>query len=468
MISTPAASPVSPGDLPRARGVPLLGALPQLSWHGAIPYYTRCWQQLGDMFRVQLGHRSAVVLVHPDAIAEVLVTNRENYVKGATYDHVRMLAGDGLLTLEGSAWRKRRRMAQPAFHKESIRTLVASFVRVTREGFDALERRLIGGGVIEAHTEMTLLTLDIVGETLLGRRLGPTADASARAFQDAFEVLARRSEIPFSIPRWLPTPGNRRLVAALCTLDELVHAIIADARARPSTSAPTLLSMLLEARDADSGEPLSDSELRDELITLIMAGHETTALLLTWGFSLLGREPAVVARMREEVEHVLGGREPTADDLPRLVYLKQVIEEILRLRPPAWVLGRDVAADGVLCGHRVRAGELVMPIPYLTHRHPDYWEQPERFDPERFRPEAVKARANLAYVPFSAGPRSCIGSLFTVAEAQVILAMLLQRADFSLASDAPVPMKPLMTLRPGGPVAVRLTWRAARSASAAP
>jgi cytochrome P450 len=455
-LSAPATTQLK--TAPDSPGVPVLGALPYLSREGPIAYYTRAWQRLGDVFRVQLGPRRALVVVHPDAIADVLVNQRDNYVKARTYDGLRMLAGHGLLTLEGEAWRKRRRMAQPAFHKESIRKLVERFVVVTRAALDGLEQRLPEGGVIEAHDEMTRLTLDIVGETLLGRRLGPTADSSAHAFSEAFAVLARRSEIPFSVPRWLPTPGNRRLTRALETLDSVVYPIIAEARARPLDAQPTLLSMLLQARDADTGEPLSDAELRDEILTLVLAGHETTALLLTWGFTLLGNEPAIVARMRAEVAEVVGDGEPSAEQLPRLIYLKQVIDEILRLRPPAWVLARDVVADGSLRGYRVHAGELVMPIPYLTHRHPEFWPNPERFDPERFTPEQIRVRPNLSYCPFSAGPRSCIGNLFTMAEAQVILAMLLQRADFELTSLAPVPLRPIMTLRPGGPVHVRLRW----------
>jgi cytochrome P450 len=164
--------------------------------------------------------------------------------------------------------------------------------------------------------------------------------------------------------------------------------------------------------------------------------------------------------MRAEVDEVLGGREPSADDLPRLTYLKQVIQEILRLRPPAWIFGRDALHDGVLGGVRVRAGDLVMPLPYLTHRHPDFWTDPERFDPERFSPERTRERANLAYYPFSAGPRSCIGNLFTMAEAQVIFAMFLQRAELSLEARGPIPLKPGITLRPGADVNVRIAWRA--------
>jgi cytochrome P450 len=447
-------------EAPQPRGWPIVGMLPEFSRRGPIALYGDCWQRYGDLFRVQLGHRRGVIVIHPDAVAEVLVTQRENYVKGATYRHLRLLTGEGLLTLEGERWRKRRRLAQPAFHKESVRALVDGFVLVTRDWLADLRRRAPDGGVFEAHEEMTRLTLDVVGETLLGRRLGPSAGSSAHAFAEAFAVLSRRGDIPFSLPSWLPTPGNRRLARALHTLDALVFAIIDAARAHAIEGRPSLLSMLVQARDADTGEPLSDRELRDEVLTLVLAGHETTALLMTWALTLLRGQDEVVARMRAEVDAVLGGRPPDADDLGRLVYVKQVIEESLRLRPPAWVLGRDVVADGVLGGYRVRAGDLVMPLPYLTHRHPDFWEDPERFDPERFRPERVKARANWAYYPFSAGPRSCIGAFFTMAEAQVIFALLLQQAEFALATQEAIPLAPAMTLRPGAPVPVRLRWRA--------
>lgn len=446
-------------EAPSLPALPVVGSLPLFSLRGPIEVYTRAWRRHGDAFRVQLGPRRALVVIHPDAVTQVLVSERENYVKGDTYKHLRVLTGDGLVTLEGERWRKRRRLAQPAFHRDSVRALVASFALVMREGLADLRRRLPHGGVFEAHHEMTQLTLDVVGETLLGRRLGASAGSSAHAFAEAFDVLARRGEIPVPIPHWLPTPGNRRLSRALATLDAIVYGIITEGRDARHAQRPTLLSMLMAARDEESGEPLSDLELRDEVLTLVMAGHETTALLMTWGFTLLSREPEVMARMRDEVDAVLNGREPSADDLPRLVYLKQVIHEILRLRPPAWILGRDVAQDAELAGYRVRKGELITPLPYLTHRHPEFWPDPERFDPERFSAERVKERPNWAYYPFSAGPRSCIGNLFTLSEAQVMFAMLLQQADFSLAHDRPIPLKPVMTLRPGGPVDVRIRWR---------
>ncbi len=444
-------------EAPRVPGWPLIGALVPITRLGAIEFFRRAWERYGDTFRVRLGPRDVVCVVHPDAVEQVLMRNKDNYIKGATYKHLRLLTGDGLLTLEGEPWRKRRRMAQPAFHKESIRALTASMVDVTRDVFDGLRARMPQGGTIEAHHEMMRLTLEIVGETLFDTRLGSSTDASAHAFGEALELLSNRGSIPVSIPMSVPTPGNLRLKRALKLLDEMVYGIIR--RARAGTAKPTLLSMLIDARDAETGEALSDRELRDEVITLVLAGHETTALLITWGFTLLGRHPEVVARMRAQVDAVLGDRAPTADDLPRLPYLRQVVDEILRLRSPVWALGRDVVAEDTLCGFRVYPGETVMPLPYFTHRHPAFWDEPERFDPERFLPERAKARHHFAYYPFSVGPRMCIGNIFSLVEAQVILAMLLQRCDFSLPSLAPVPPKALMTLRPSGPVNVQLRWR---------
>jgi len=448
-------------DAPRVPGWPLIGVLPGITRLGTLEFFTRCWQRYGDTFRVRLGPRDVVCVSHPDAVEHILVTHREKYVKGPTYKGLRLLTGDGLLTLEGDPWRKRRRMAQPAFHKESIRSLVEAMASVTGDVLDELQARLPQGGTVEAHQEMMHLALEIVGETLFGQRLGAQSDDSANAFGAALEALSNRGQVPVNLPLSVPTPGNLKLKRSIALIDEMVYSIIARAR-RVDDGRATLMRMLIDARDADTGEALTDRELRDEVITLVLAGHETTALLLTWGFTLLGKHPEIVSRMRAEVTEVLGERVPTADDLPKLVYLRQVVDEILRLRTPTWALGRDVAENDVLCGLRVFKGETVMPLVFLTHRHPTFWEDPERFDPDRFAPGRARGRHHWAYVPFSAGPRMCIGNLFTLAEAQVILAMLLQRGEFELASLKPVATRPMMTLRPGGPVPLRLRWRKRR------
>jgi cytochrome P450 len=456
-------TPLGTVEAPRQHAWPLLGALVPMMRLGTLEYFRRAWERHGDIFRVRLGPRDVVAVVHPDGIEHILVKRRDNYVKGRTYDGVRLLTGEGLLTLEGQPWLKRRRLAQPAFHKERLARLAATMVEVVRDELDGWRATIPDGGVIDAHAQMMRITLEVVGATLLGERFGrDETDRSAVAFGEALELLSARGNLPVALPLSWPTPGNRRLRRAVATVDAMVARIITRARTQPEHDRPTLLRMLVDARDAESGEGLTDRELRDEVVTLVLAGHETTALLLTWGFTLLGQHPEVVLRMRGEVEQILGDRDPTPEDLPKLTYLGYVIDEILRLRPPTWATGRDVVADDVVCGHRVYAGETVMPMMFLTHRHPGFWEEPSRFDPERFRPERARGRHHAAYLPFSTGPRMCIGNHFTLIEAKIILAMLLQRAEVELVSHRPVPARAGMTVRPAAPVGVRLRWRKRR------
>ena len=452
--------PTRIAEPPLVPGFPVVGSVPEMIRLG-LDFFVEKWRRYGDVYRVKAGTRNMVIIAHPDGVERVLGSNRDNYYKGHIYDDLRVLTGEGLLTLEQEPWRKRRRMAQPAFHKESIRNLTATMARITGEKLDEWRRRLPEGGTVDMHREMVQLTLDVVGDALFGSRLErEDTDASGRAFGEALELLSQRSNAAVQWPAWVPTPGNVRLRRAIRLLDAMVYDIIARARAGSSAAGtPTLLRMLIDARDADTGEGLVDRELRDEMITLFLAGHETTALLMSWGFTLLGREPPVVEKMRAEVREVLGQRVPTADDLPRLTYVRQVVDEILRLRSPVWSLGRDVAEDDVVAGFRVRKGDIAMPMVYLTHRHPDFWQDPERFDPERFRPEQVKARHHWAYYPFSLGPRMCIGNMFTLVEAQIIWAMLLQRIDFELPPGPPVQAVTHMTLRPKGAVNVTFRWR---------
>jgi cytochrome P450 len=451
-------SRTAPGPYP----LPLLGNLPGISRRGTIPWFREQWEKYGDTFVAYFGRQRVLSVVHPDGIERVLGSNRENYFKGKLYDSFRLLTGDGLLTLEGDAWRRRRRLAQPSFHRESIRGFTGTMLDVTRAKLEEWRRRYPTGGVIDLHDEMLHLTLEIVGRTLFGRGIGEQHEDSAEAFGAALALISGRGRRSLDLPLSVPTPANLRLKRALRQLDGVVYGIIADAKRAPGdASRPTLLTMLLSARDADTGEGLTDSEVRDEVMTLFLAGHETTALLLTWGFTLFGRAPEVVARMHAEVDDVLGDREPAPEDVGKLVYLRQVIDEILRVRPPTWALGRNAAAADVLCGFRVEPGDIVLLHTFFTHQHPAFWEQPHRFDPERFHPDRAKDQHRWAYFPFSLGPRMCIGNIFSLVEAQAILGSLLQQIEFELL-PSPRPIEPVarITARPSGPVRVSLRWRA--------
>jgi cytochrome P450 len=443
-------------EIKTVRGLPFIGNVTEIAREGMLGFIEREWRRHGDIFRIRAGGRSMVIVAHPDGIERVLASNRENYVKGPTYDSMRMLTGEGLLTLDGHPWLKRRKLEQPAFHRDSIRQLTEAMVRVTGQMLNRWRQRHPSGGTFEAHREMLGLTLEIVGETLFGQPLGEdNTDASARAFTEALELISERGNSALQLPLVLPTPKNVRLRRALRSLDEMVFSIIATARKQSDPNRrPTLLNMLLAAKDAETGESLSDVELRNEVITLFLAGHETTALLLTWAFILLGEHREVIRRMRSEVDSVLQGRAPASEDVPRLPYLRQAIDEVLRLRGPTWTVARDVVADDVLLGHRVKAGEVVMPVSWLTHRHSSFWSEPERFDPDRFAPERAKGRHQYAYFPFSLGPRMCIGNIFSLTESVIVLAMLLQRIEFEVDARGVKP-EAQITLRPSGPVNVR-------------
>ena len=451
-------------EAPHVRALPLLGNITDFIRIGGIEFLEREWRRWGDGFRFQLGPRSILAVAHPDAIECVFGSRRENYVKGPSYDNIKLLTGEGLLTMEGDAWRTRRRIAQPSFHRESINKFTTNMVSVTRDAIAAMRAKHPSGGVVDVHHEMMCLTLEVVGQTLFGLRLGDAhAGRSGRAFASALEFVSERGNSPMQLPLFVPTPGNVRFKRVLRDLDRMVLEIVAQARearrTRANEPASTLIEMLLDARDADTGAALSDRDVRNETITLFLAGHETTALLLTWGFTLLAREPEVVARMREEVARVVGDREPTAADVQKLTYMRRVIDEILRVRPPVWVAARDVVADDAIAGYRVRAGDVVMPAIFLTHKHPDFWPEPERFDPERFAPDAVKARSHWAYLPFTLGPRMCIGNVFTLVEATVVFAMLLQQFEFAIDPARIPPTKAVITARPSGPVPMTIRWR---------
>lgn len=452
-----------PPEAPLARPFPIVGSIPDVLRFGILDVITRAWHAHGDTFRVRMADAEMLVVVHPDAIERVLGGANDQFVKGTSYDLFRLMFGEGMLTMEGSAWRERRRLAQPSFHRERIQGFAKTMAEITGDALASWRRRVPEGGVLDMHAEMMRLTLEIVCATLFGQRLGEqSTSSSSHAFGEALALISERgSSIP--IPLAIPTPTNLRMRRAIRTLDEGVSAIIAKARASAPDSPvrSTLLGMFLDARD-DQGNGLDERALRNEVLTMFLAGHETTALLLTWLFTLIGEGDPAMHRMREEVDAVLDGRTPTFEDVPRLVYTRQVIDEVLRLRPPAWTVARDAQYDGELAGVRVRKGHRVLPAILLTHRHPAFWRDPERFDPDRFAPGTSKERHRWSYLPFSMGSRMCIGNQFSLVEATLIIAMITQRLEFSLVGPAPRATA-AVTMRPAGPVPVNVRWRSSHS-----
>jgi cytochrome P450 len=416
------------------------------------------WRRYGDVFTCNVGFR-AVVVAHPEGIKHVLAGNAKNYVKGATYNGVRRVIGNGVLALEGEAWRARRALMQPAFHRGALATLTQAMVDVGARHFDGL---LAAHGrerfTLDAHRDMVKLTLDVVTVALFGRELLGSANLSYEALGAALELVSEQGN-GLVLPPWVPTPSNRKFHRTMAEVEATIYGIIAAGRKRPAGDG-TLLSMLIHSVDAATGQPLNDRELRDEIFTMFVAGHETTALTLTWLFTLLHGQPQVLDAMTAEVDTVLGERDPGFEDYGKLPWLRQVIDEALRLRGPVAMNARDVVADDEVMGFKVRKGDVVLPFFYGAHRHPDFWTEPERFDPSRFSPERVGKRHPWAYIPFAAGQRQCIGNTFSLVETTVLLAQLLRR--FTLEVDPGVTqVKPeaMVTVRPDRPVTVHLRAR---------
>jgi cytochrome P450 len=438
----------TPSTLLRSPGRPLVGHLFEVMRHGLFPVIREHWLRHGDSFGLRVGSKQIAAFVHPDAAEAVLVTQRDEFVKGAGYEQIRLLVGDGVLTVEGERWRQQRRTIQPCMNRGFLVGMADTMVRATAERVDDWARR--GVTALDVYPEMMRLALRILGQTLFSVDLSESADVSTQAFTVALEELSRRGNALFAPPLRWPTPGNRRLRRALRQLDRIVYELIdarAAALARGEPAPADLIALLLDHRD-EQGQPMDRQLVHDEIITMFLAGHETTALALTWTWYLLSLHPEVEARLHDEVDRVLGGRLPTADDLPRLGYTKQVLQESMRVRPPVWSNGRDVARDTELCGHPLEEGQVVMLVPYLTHRHPDFWERPEAFMPERFEPSVLRGRHKLAYFPFSAGPRMCVGNHFTMIEAQLALAVIAQRVRFDLRPGHPVEADHQITMRP--------------------
>ena len=410
-----------------------------------LQFLTELTRTYGDIAFVRFLVWPVYVVNHPDFIKQVLQEHHRSYNKdNFDYRFLRPLLGEGLLTNDGASWLHQRRLIQPTFHRQRLVAFGSLMTEATLAMLERWERCAERGEVLDVAAEMMRLTLRIIGQALFSLDLSAAATTVGQALRSANDYLCA----PFP-PLFVPTPRNRRLQAALRRLDALVYDLIT-ARRQSQQDTPDLLSVLLAVRDEETGEGMSDRQIRDEVITLLLAGHETTAVALSWTWYLLAQHQECEQRLHAEVDAVLGGRLPTVEDLPNLPYCHMVLEEALRLYPPAWSFSRNALADDELGGYHISAGSTVLLCPYTTHRHPAFWEQPEVFDPLRFTPERVAARPHYAYFPFGGGPRLCIGSAFAMMEAQLILATVAQRYRLCLGTDVRVEPEPLITLRPRG------------------
>ncbi len=405
-------------------------------------------REYGPVAHLQLGLVDAYLVSQPGGVKRVLQDNSENYGRQTRgFQALRMTLGNGLITEDGAFWRRQRRLAQPAFHKARLAAFGAIMGQAASELTDRLVAQADPRRPLDIVPELSRVTLAILGRSLFSLDLAGAADSVGRALVVVLRHTIDTVQSIIPVPRALPTPANRRFAAALRTLDKVVLDSIAERR-RDGVDRGDLLSMLLAARDEETGEGMTDRQLRDEVMTLMLAGHETTAMNLSWTLYLLSRHPAARRTLEAEVDQVLAGRVPGTDDLPRLPYTRMVIEEAMRLYPPAWAVTRSVAQDDEIDGFAIPAGAIVMVSPFVTHRDLQLWDNPEGFDPERFETTRAAERLRYAYFPFGGGPHLCIGAGFAMMEAPIILATLAQRLRLDLLPAHPVPIEPLVTLRP--------------------
>jgi len=428
---------------PGPRGYPLIGVLPKLARDPAR-YCTEAMLEFNDLVRLNVGFASIYLVTQPDHIHQVLVTDHENYWKGKLFGRASFLFGNGLVLNEGESWRRQRRLMQPAFAHRRIASLIPLMSEVVDQRLAVWEAARTDRRPLDIGKEMMSLTLRIISKTMFSLSLGDEElDVMAKAFNAALEHMTLRM-FTYSLPEWVPLPGQHECQEAVKTLEAMTYRVMRERR-QSGEQMDDLLGMLLSARD-ETGEGMTDLEIRNEVMTTLFGGYEATADALTWAWYLLDQHPEVDARMREEVARATGGRVPGFEELTQLTYTAQVAEESMRLFPPFWFWTRTSHEDGEIGGYFVPGGSLILLCPYATHRNPAYWEEPEAFRPERFAVE-VPARPRDAYFPFGTGQRVCIGRHLAMLEMQLILSMVAQRFRPRLVPGHPVVMRAGTSLR---------------------
>lgn len=417
-----------------------------------LGFLTRCAREQGDFAYFRLGPKRIVLLSHPDAIEEVLVRQSRWMRKHYALRFFRPILGEGLLTAEGERWTQQRKLMQPLFVPRRVARYAATMVEFAERHIAAWQ----DGQARELHAEMSHLTLAIACKTLFDT--DPSADA-AGVFH-SLRVALRESNSRFGrflpLPLWLPTPSNVRLRRSIQHIERIITQLIAERRSRNSPQRDDLLSVLLHARDEVDGSGMSEQQLRDEVMTLFLAGHGTTANALCWTWYLLTQHPQVAEQLQDEWRRVLGDRPVTADDLDHLPYTRNVIYEVLRFFPPAYLIGREACADCIIAGHPIRKGTTLLMSPWVVHRDERFYADAETFRPERWNDGFIKRLPKYAYFPFGGGPRTCIGNHFALMELPLIVATIGRRFRFALQADRPVRIWPAVTLRPENGLHVHL------------
>jgi cytochrome P450 len=430
------------------RGLPVLGSL--LDFKKDYPgFMTKMARQYGDVARYRLGNLTLYQVNAPQGVQHILQDKHHNYIKGEYWDSLRQFAGNGLIVSEGTFWLRQRRLMQPAFHRQRLYPYGEVIQEAAGEMLERWCFLAASGQPVDISHEMTKLTMQVVTRALFSTQVTDEGNDISEAVTTVLDHANYLFATPFYPSLAVPTIRNLRARRAMERIDQVIYKIIAERR-QLETHSNDLLSLLMEAKDEVSGDGMSDRQLHDEALTIFIAGHETTSVALTWCLYLLSQHPEVEKRLRNELEEVLGRRAITMEDLPALVYTRQVLDETLRLYPPAWASNRSSLADDEICGYRIPANSVVVFSPYVIHRDPHLWREPESFDPDRFTPERCAERHRFAYFPFGGGPHQCIGMGFALVEASLALASILQQYRLELAPGHTVGLKPSITLHPKG------------------
>jgi cytochrome P450 len=419
-----------------------------------LGFFAACARDYGDVVPIRVVNRRLILLSHPDLIEEVLTARARHTTKTAILNMLRPVLGDGLLLSEGDSWLRQRRLMQPAFHRQRIAGYGDVMAGYTERGMADWR----DGQTRDVHADMMAITQAIVAKTLFDADVSDDACDVGHALHVLMEDFSRRRMSVFALPRFVPTPARRRARAAVARLDRIVYDIIA-ARRASGEDRGDLLSILLAAQDADDGSRMTDHQVRHEIMTLFLAGHETTAVALSWTWYLLAQHPEVEACLAAELRSVLGGRLPTVADLPQLRYTEMVVTESMRLYPPAFTLTRRVNEACEVGGHRVEPETTLVMSQWVVQRDARWFEAPTAFRPERWENDLAKRLPRYAYFPFGGGPRLCIGNTFAMMETTLLLATIAQRFRFALAPGEPVTPMLSVTLRPARGIRMRLSAR---------
>lgn len=449
-----------PAPLPPAtRGWPLVGVLPDVIKQ-QIDFLITAQQRYGDIYTLDLGLTKAIVLNHPDHAQHVFRDQVRNYAKGGKFwDLVRDLLGNGLVVSEGSFWLRQRRMLQPQFHRQRLAALTGLMSEAIAESLRTWATP--GPQALELGQAFSDMTMRIITRTMFGGGLEQDEIERVSAALNYTVNYTMPAMLTQNLPKWLFTARDRRYREAVAQVDEVVYKVIDRNRdvIRAGGYADNLLSMMLTLVDEESGEGMTDQQTRDEAVTIFLAGYETTSVALSWALPLLLHHPECLQKMQNEIDTVLSGQPATFERVGQLSYTRMVLQEVLRLRPPAAWLPRTAIADDEIAGYRIPAGTMVVLPIYMYHHHPAFWDQPTVFNPERFSPERSAGRHTFSWIPFGAGPRLCIGRDFAMLEGQMILATLFQQFELKAVS-AKLPMPKLgSTLKPQGKVLVECRRR---------